>query len=176
MFLSPLPPGEGQGEGTNQMPKAVVLLSGGLDSVTALAIAQEQGFDCYTLSLDYGQRHNAELNAAKRLAQAANVQEHKIIQLGLGDFETWVDSYRRTRQRPEPLIEFAIDWLRRNVPKHRDRPSFIVGDAHQARDELQRYAETLGVDHLLLRVEWPGLAHRDALENIERIADVVGGL
>jgi len=68
------------------MPKAVVLLSGGLDSITTLALAQEQGFDCYALSLDYGQRHNAELNAAKRLARAANVREHKVIQLGLGDF------------------------------------------------------------------------------------------
>lgn len=53
---------------------------------------------------------------------------------------------------------------------------FIVGDAHAARDELQRYAETLGVEHLLLRVEWPGLEHREALENIERIAHVAGGL
>ncbi len=53
---------------------------------------------------------------------------------------------------------------------------FLVGDAHAARDELQRYAETLGVDHLLLRVEWPGLEHGDARENIQRIADVVGGL
>jgi len=44
------------------------------------------------------------------------------------------------------------------------------------RDELQRYAETLGVDHLLLRVEWPGLEHGEALANIERIADVLGGL
>ena len=51
------------------MNKAVVLLSGGLDSITALKLAQEQGFDCYALSLDYGQRHNAELNAAKRLAE-----------------------------------------------------------------------------------------------------------
>ena len=53
---------------------------------------------------------------------------------------------------------------------------FIVGDAHEARDELQRYIEILGVDHLLLRVEWPGLEHAEALANIERIADVVGGL
>ena len=67
------------------MPKAVVLLSGGLDSITALALAQEQGFDCYALSLDYGQRHNAELAAAQRLADAAGVREHKVIQLGLGD-------------------------------------------------------------------------------------------
>ena len=68
------------------MSKAVVLLSGGLDSITALFLAQEQGFDCYALSLDYGQRHDAELNAAKRLARAANVQTHKVIKLGLGDF------------------------------------------------------------------------------------------
>ena len=68
------------------MPKAVILLSGGLDSITTLVLAQEQGFDCYALSLDYGQRHNAELNAAKLLAQSANVHEHKVIQLGLGDF------------------------------------------------------------------------------------------
>lgn len=67
------------------MPKAVVLLSGGLDSITALALAQEQGFDCYALSLDYGQRHNAELAAAQRLAVAAGVNEHKVIRLGLGD-------------------------------------------------------------------------------------------
>ena len=67
------------------MKKAVVLLSGGLDSITALALAQEQGFECYALSLDYGQRHNAELAAAQRLAAAACVTEHKIIQLGLGD-------------------------------------------------------------------------------------------
>jgi 7-cyano-7-deazaguanine synthase len=67
-------------------PKAVVLLSGGLDSVTVLALAREQGFDCYALSLDYGQRHDAELIAASRLAQAANVRAHKVIKLGLGDF------------------------------------------------------------------------------------------
>ena len=67
------------------MPKAVVLLSGGLDSITALALAQEQGFECYALSLDYGQRHNAELAAAQRLGKAAGVHEHKVIRLGLGD-------------------------------------------------------------------------------------------
>jgi 7-cyano-7-deazaguanine synthase len=66
------------------MPKAVVLLSGGLDSITTLALAREQGYECYALSLDYGQRHNAELVAANRLAKAAGVT-HKMIQLGLGD-------------------------------------------------------------------------------------------
>ena len=65
------------------MKKAVVLLSGGLDSATTLAIAQEQGYACYALSLDYGQRHDAELQAAKNLASAAGVREHKIIPLAL---------------------------------------------------------------------------------------------
>ena len=67
------------------MTKAVVLLSGGLDSATTLALAMEQGFDCYALSLDYGQRHTAELAAAKRIAQAAGVTEHKIIRISLDE-------------------------------------------------------------------------------------------
>ena len=67
------------------MPKAVILLSGGLDSVTVLALAMEQGFECYALSLDYGQRHKAELAAAKRIAAAMGVNQHKVIHIGLDD-------------------------------------------------------------------------------------------
>ena len=58
---------------TDTKDKAVVLLSGGLDSATALAIAQQRGFDCYALSVDYGQRHRSELEAAVRVANAADV-------------------------------------------------------------------------------------------------------
>ena len=68
------------------MKKAVVLLSGGLDSATALAIAREQGFDCYALSMDYGQRHRTELDAAHRVATAAGVAEHRIIPIALDAF------------------------------------------------------------------------------------------
>lgn len=64
--------------------KAIVLLSGGLDSITTLALARQQGFTCYALSFDYGQRHNAELIAAARIAAEYQVAEHKIIKLGLG--------------------------------------------------------------------------------------------
>jgi 7-cyano-7-deazaguanine synthase len=66
------------------MPKkAIVLLSGGLDSITVLALAKKQGFRCYALSFDYGQRHNAELIAAKKIAADYQVEDHKIINLGL---------------------------------------------------------------------------------------------
>lgn len=64
--------------------KAVVLVSGGLDSTTVLAMAQQQGYDCYTLSFDYGQRHSAELIAAARTSKAMGAVEHKVVKLDLG--------------------------------------------------------------------------------------------
>lgn len=63
--------------------RAVVLLSGGLDSATTLAIANDQGYACHALSLDYGQRHRAELAAARRVAGALGVMAHKVIPLDL---------------------------------------------------------------------------------------------
>lgn len=63
--------------------QAIILLSGGLDSITVLALAKQQSYSCYALSFDYGQRHNAELNAASNIAKAYKVKEHKIIKLGL---------------------------------------------------------------------------------------------
>jgi 7-cyano-7-deazaguanine synthase len=66
-----------------QRRKAVVMLSGGLDSATVLAIARERGFDCHALSLDYGQRHRAELEAARRVAAAGGAVEHKVLALSL---------------------------------------------------------------------------------------------
>lgn len=66
--------------------RAVVLLSGGLDSATALAFAQSQGFACHALSFDYGQRHGAELQAAQRVAARAGVAEHRIMPLDLRRF------------------------------------------------------------------------------------------
>jgi 7-cyano-7-deazaguanine synthase len=66
--------------------KAVVLLSGGLDSATCLAIAKSQGFECYCLSLDYHQRHIAELQAAQNIASSLGAKAHKTVQLDLSLF------------------------------------------------------------------------------------------
>lgn len=68
------------------MKPAVVLLSGGLDSATVLALAREQGFACHCLSLDYGQRHRAELTAAPRVAQALNAAAHRVVKIDLAGF------------------------------------------------------------------------------------------
>ncbi|MFO8155663.1 MAG: 7-cyano-7-deazaguanine synthase QueC [Pseudomonadota bacterium] len=65
-------------------PRAVVLLSGGLDSATALAMARDEGFDCYALSFDYGQRHRCELEAAASLARQIGAVEHRTLRLDLG--------------------------------------------------------------------------------------------
>ncbi|MEN6450567.1 MAG: 7-cyano-7-deazaguanine synthase QueC [Thermoguttaceae bacterium] len=68
------------------MKPAVVLLSGGLDSATAAAIARHEGFAVYALSVDYGQRHRFELSAARRVAEALGVAKHVILPVGLGQF------------------------------------------------------------------------------------------
>jgi 7-cyano-7-deazaguanine synthase len=68
------------------MKKAVVLLSGGLDSATTLAIARNRQFECYALSVDYGQRHKSELEAARNVAQSLGSHAHQVIKLDLAVF------------------------------------------------------------------------------------------
>jgi 7-cyano-7-deazaguanine synthase len=68
------------------MPKAVILLSGGLDSTTVLYQALVEGFDCYALSFDYQQRHQKELAAARQIAQTAQVSEHRVVAF---DLRSW---------------------------------------------------------------------------------------
>lgn len=68
------------------MKRAVVLLSGGLDSATVLAIAKTQGFACYALSVDYGQRHHSELAAAERVAKSLEAHELRVINIDLTGF------------------------------------------------------------------------------------------
>ncbi len=90
--------------------KAVLLLSGGLDSTTTLAIAKEQGFSVYALSFAYGQRHNFELLAAKTIAGKMSVFEHRVINIDLGGFGG------------SALTESSI-----SVPKDRDAASLSHG-------------------------------------------------
>ncbi len=68
------------------MKKAVVLLSGGLDSTTCLAVARAQGFECYALTFQYGQKHSSELQAAARIARKFAVADHRIIDLPVAQF------------------------------------------------------------------------------------------
>ena len=66
--------------------RAVVLLSGGLDSATVLAVARHEGLECHALSLDYGQRHHAELDAARTVAERLGAAEHRIMRLDMGAY------------------------------------------------------------------------------------------
>jgi 7-cyano-7-deazaguanine synthase len=66
--------------------KAVILLSGGLDSATTFAIARDEGFDCYALTFRYGQRHNREIEAAKKVADSLGAVEHRIVDFDLAQF------------------------------------------------------------------------------------------
>lgn len=83
------------------MSKAVVLLSGGLDSATTLAIAQNQGFECYALSVNYHQRHIAELEAAKKIAAHFKAQDHKTIEMDL--------SWMLTSALTNPLLKVPTE-------------------------------------------------------------------
>jgi 7-cyano-7-deazaguanine synthase len=83
------------------MPKAVILLSGGLDSTTVLYQARVDGFDCYALSFDYQQRHQKELAAARKIAQMAQVSEHRVVAF---DLRSWGGS-----ALTDSSIELPID-------------------------------------------------------------------
>ena len=70
---------------SNTQKKAVILLSGGLDSTTTLAIAKSQGFNCFALSFDYGQKQKSELDAAAKVAKEFNASEHRVMKISLSD-------------------------------------------------------------------------------------------
>jgi 7-cyano-7-deazaguanine synthase len=72
--------------GTDAPRPAIVLVSGGLDSATCLAIARAEGYRCHALSFQYGQRHHAELNAARKVAAQLGAVEHRVMQIDLGAF------------------------------------------------------------------------------------------
>ena len=86
--------------------KAIILLSGGLDSSTVLAIAKAEGYECYALTINYHQRHNAELKAARNIANFFKVKDFKIVDIDL----SWLKSSALTNKDisiPEnPSLEF----------------------------------------------------------------------
>ena len=71
---------------SDKTPKAVILLSGGLDSATTLAIAKDEGFECFALTCLYGQRHKCEIDSAEKIAQAIGAANHKTIDIDLAAF------------------------------------------------------------------------------------------
>ena len=66
--------------------KAVILVSGGLDSATVLSMARDQGYQCYALSMDYGQRHRIELERAQKVAKVNGAIEHRVVRIDIGNF------------------------------------------------------------------------------------------
>lgn len=127
------------------MPAAVVLLSGGLDSTTALAIARSQGFDCHALTVRYGQLHAVELDAARRVAAALGARQHQVLTLDLA-----------------PLARSALTSADVAVPKDRslaeigapgDVPSTYVPARNTVLLSLAlAWAETLGAKDIFLGV------------------------
>lgn len=117
-------------------PRAVVLLSGGLDSATVLAMAEERGFETYALSFDYGQRHRSELPAAARVAAALGAREHRVVTL---DLSGWGGS---------ALTDSTID-----VPTQASAENVIPITYVPARNTIflslaLAWAETLGAPHI----------------------------
>ena len=177
------------------MKPAVVLLSGGLDSATVLAIARDAGFACHALSLDYGQRHNAELAAAARVAHALGAVEHRVIRLGLGDIggSALTDSAIAVPEKPTEgipvtyvparntvMLALALAWA--EVLGSRDifigvnavdysgypdcRPEFIAAFEHMA-----NLATRAGVEGATLKIHAP-LQYLSKAEIIRRGADL----
>ncbi len=97
---------------TKDLPKAVVLLSGGLDSATVLAVAHRDGFEPYALSFRYGQRHQTELLRAQTIAQTMRVAKHTIIDI---DLSVWGGSALTDPNLPVPKSN-SIDAMSPNIP------------------------------------------------------------
>jgi 7-cyano-7-deazaguanine synthase len=96
----------------NRMKRAVVLLSGGLDSATVLAMARADGFECYALSFRYGQRHVIELRAAERVARALGAVEHRVATVDLG----WIGGSALTQSDLEVPKDRPLDGMGGDIP------------------------------------------------------------
>ena len=144
--------------------RAVILVSGGLDSATVLAMAKTEGYECYTLAFDYGQRHRAELLAAERVSKALGAAEHKVIPLDL------------TAIGGSALTDNSIA-----VPDHSDEAGIPVTYV-PARNTVflsigLGWAEVLGADDIFIgvnAVDYSGYpdCRPDFIEAFERMANL----
>ena len=117
--------------------RAVVLLSGGLDSATALAVARAEGFECYALSFDYGQRHARELESARRVAAALGATEHLVLRLDLraigGSALTADIPVPKGAERTRPSAHGHPGHLRPGAEHHLPEPRAGLGRGARAR-------------------------------------------
>ncbi len=143
--------------------KAIILLSGGLDSITVLAQAINQSYQCYALSFDYGQRHNAELNAAKEIAKFYQVSMYKVIELGFGDIggSALTDEHISIPESPQKGIPVTYVPARNTVFL-----SFALG-----------WAEVLGVHDIFIgvnAVDYSGYpdCRPEFIESFQKLANI----
>ena len=122
------------------MPRAVVLLSGGLDSTTCLAIARAEGFECHTLAFDYGQRHRVELAAAERVSRTLGAQSHRVLSIDL----TAVGGSALTSQVPVPK--------RRSLDEPGIPPTYVPARNPLFLCAALGLAEVLGTGHIFIGV------------------------
>jgi 7-cyano-7-deazaguanine synthase len=125
------------------MAKAVVLLSGGLDSSTVLYLARQDGYDCYALSFDYQQRHRRELESAQRVAQAAGAVEHQVVSF---DLRIWGGS-ALTDQSIDLPIERDLAQMAQGIPV-----TYVPARNTIFLSFALAYGEALGADRIYLGV------------------------
>ncbi len=124
---------------TTPRPRALVLLSGGLDSATCLAIARAEGFDAYALSVEYGQRHAAELAAAQRVAKALGATAHRVAHVDLGQFGG--------SALTDPALAVPIEGLEGGIPI-----TYVPARNTIMLSIALAWAEVLGADHIYVGV------------------------
>lgn len=148
-------------------PRAVVLVSGGLDSATTLAVARRDGFDCYALSFDYGQRHRHELAAAERIARAAGVRQHIVLPLDLRAFggSALTDDIDVPKDRSDAAMAVGIPIT--YVPA---RNTIFLAVALGWAEVLEAYDIYIGVN----AVDYSGYpdCRPEFIEQFERLANV----
>ena len=150
-------------------PRAIVLLSGGLDSTTCLAIARAEGFDAYALSVEYGQRHAAELAAARRVAAALGAIDHRVAHVDLGQFGG--------SALTDPALAVPVDGVAGGIPI-----TYVPARNTIMLSIALAWAEVLGADDIYVgvnAVDYSGYpdcrpAYIDAFEKMANLATKAG--